>query len=177
MKFTATRIPGASLVDLEEQRDERGFFARTMCVEEFARQGLEANFVQSNISYNTRKGTLRGMHQQTGERAECKLVRCVRGAIYDVIIDLRADSPMYKQWLAVELTADNRRALYIPRGCAHGFLTLLDATEVMYMHTQFYAPGSERNVRWNDPVFAIDWPQTDSLIMSERDAGWPDFRQ
>ncbi len=156
--------------------DPRGFFARTVCAREFSRYGLNANFVQVNISYNRLKNTLRGMHRQTGVQAEEKLVRCVRGTIYDVIIDLRVESPMFQKWFAVELSAGNYQALYIPKGCAHGFQTLEDDSEVLYMHTQYYAPGYESNIRWDDPAFAIVWPEANTRILSERDRGWPDYR-
>jgi dTDP-4-dehydrorhamnose 3,5-epimerase len=133
------------------------------------------NWVQANLSLSERRGTLRGLHYQVAPYQEAKLMRCVRGGIYDVIVDLRPESPTYKQWLSVELTADNRKALYIPEGFAHGYQTLADNTEVLYPVSQFYTPGAERGIRWNDPTFAIEWPTTETLILSEKDKCWPDF--
>jgi dTDP-4-dehydrorhamnose 3,5-epimerase len=175
MIFTETRLTGAFLIAPERRQDERGFFARTWCQQEFADEGLQTAWVQCNISFNRQRGTLRGMHYQAAPYEEAKLVRCTMGAVYDVIIDLRADSPTYRQWLAVELTADNRLMLFIPKGFAHGFQTLTDETEVFYQMSQFYAPDYGRGVRWDDPAFNIAWP-ADKRIISERDQGFPDFR-
>lgn len=174
MIFTETDIPGVAVVELERLDDARGFFARSFCAEEFAAHGLESAFVQANVSYNARRGTLRGLHYQAEPRPEAKLVRCTRGAIFDVAIDLRADSARYRRWVGRELTAENRRALHIPAGCAHGLLTLEDDTEVMYLMGAAYDPALARGVRWNDPVFAIDWPFAPTFV-SERDAAYPDF--
>lgn len=175
MIFAETTLEGAFLVELERREDERGFFARTWCQREFEAQGLKTAWVQSNLSFNRKKGTLRGMHYQAVPYAEAKLVRCTRGAIYDVIIDLRRDSPTFKQWFAVELTADNRRMLFIPEGLAHGFQTLENDTEVFYQMSAFYAPAYARGVRWNDPAFNICWPNAERTI-STRDQSYPDFR-
>lgn len=175
MIFTATELPGAVLVDLDTRDDERGFFARAWCRREFEENGLDPELVQCNVSYNHRNGTLRGMHFQVEPYGEVKLVRCTRGAVYDVIIDLRAGSPTYKKWIGVELTADNRRMLYVPEGFAHGYQTLADATEVFYQVSEFYSPDAERGLRWNDPAFAVEWPEADPRIISEKDQSWPDF--
>jgi dTDP-4-dehydrorhamnose 3,5-epimerase len=174
MFFTATELKDAFIIDLDRREDNRGFFARTWGQDLFEQQGLVARVVQANMSYNHTRGTLRGMHFQKAPYAETKLVRCVRGAIYDVIIDLRPDSPSYKRWIGVELTADNRRALYVPEGFAHGFQTLEDHSDVMYQVSQFYTPGSEGGVRYNDPAFDIQWPLPVSII-SDKDQRWPDF--
>jgi dTDP-4-dehydrorhamnose 3,5-epimerase len=174
MIFTETMLKGAFLIEPERRPDERGFFARTWCQREFAAIGLEPQWVQCNISFNHQRGTLRGMHFQIAPYAESKLVRCTMGAIYDVILDLRLDSPTYQQWLAVELTADNRLMLFIPEGFAHGFQTLADATEVFYQMSQFYAPDYARGVRWDDPMFAIEWPVAERII-SEQDRCLPNF--
>ena len=174
MIFTAAPIPGAYVIDPERLEDERGFFARTWCQREFKAHGLNPGLAQCNISYNRRKGTLRGMHYQAVPHAEARLVRCTSGAIYDVIVDLRPDSVTFKRWFPVELTADNRRMLYIPEGLAHGFLTSRDDTEVFYQMSEFYTPGSARGVRWNDPAFGIEWPQ-EIQVIAERDRNYPDF--
>jgi dTDP-4-dehydrorhamnose 3,5-epimerase len=175
MIFAETDLRGAYLVDLEHREDDRGFFARAWCATEFAAHGLSTRLVQANISFNTRPGTLRGMHYQVEPHAEAKLVRCTRGAIYDVIIDLRPDSPTYKRWVGVELTAENRRALYVPEGFAHGYQTLVAGTETFYQVSEFYAPEAERGVRWDDPAFGIEWPDPGNAILSDKDACWPDF--
>lgn len=174
MIFAPTKLPGATVVELKELRDDRGFFARSWCQREFQEQGLSANVVQANVSYNYRQGTLRGMHYQVSPYEESKLVRCTRGGVYDVIIDLRQGSPTFKQWIGVELTAANHRMLFVPEGFAHGFITLEDDTEVTYQVTQFYHPGSERGVRYNDPLFGIEWPIAVAVI-SEKDKSWPDY--
>lgn len=174
MLFTETCLKGAFLIEPERHEDERGFFARTWCRHEFAAHGLNAELVQCNVSYNRRKGTLRGMHYQRAPYAEAKLVRCTRGAIYDVIIDLRPDSPTRLQWLAVRLTAEDGRMLTIPEGFAHGFQTLEDDTEVFYQMSAFYAPEAAAGIRWNDPYFGISWPLADP-ILSEKDRAYPDF--
>jgi dTDP-4-dehydrorhamnose 3,5-epimerase len=174
MIFTETELKGAYSIDLERREDDRGFFARTWCQQEFEAHGLVARIVQANTSYNKVKGTLRGMHYQRAPYAETKLVRAVRGAIYDVIVDLRPDSVTYKRWIGVELTADNRRALFVPEGFAHGFITLEDNTDVSYQVSAFYTPGAEGGARYNDPAFDIQWPVPVSVI-SEKDAAWPDY--
>ena len=176
MIFTETELPGAFVVDLERREDERGYFARAWCSDEFAARGLAADTVQCNISYNERRATLRGMHFQTAPHAEAKLIRCTRGAIYDVIVDLRRDSATHARWLGVELTAENARALYVPEGFAHGYLTLVDATETYYHVSERYTPGAEGGVRWNDPAFAIEWPYPEPSVISAKDAAWPDYR-
>ena len=174
MHFTETKLKGAYILDLKPIEDERGFFARTFCVQEFEAHGLNPCVVQCNVSYNKHKGTLRGMHYQSAPHAEAKLVRCICGAIYDVIIDLRPESPTFKQWVGVELTASNRRMLYVPEGLAHGFQTLEDETEVFYQMSEFYFPQSAQGVRWDDPAFQIDWPPAERVI-SSKDISYPDF--
>ncbi len=174
MIFTETEHKGAYLIDLTPHRYERGFFARSWCQREFREHGLNSSLVQCNISYNIKKGTLRGMHLQLSPFAEAKLVRCSRGRIYDVIIDLRKDSATYLRWLGVELNADNYKALFIPEGFAHGFQTMQDDTEVFYQMSEFYSPECSRGVRWNDRAFTIKWPLPVSVI-SEKDASLPDF--
>lgn len=175
MFFRRLEIPGAYLLEPQRHEDERGFFARTFCRREFEERGLEPTVVQCNISYNRRRGTVRGMHYQAAPAPEVKLVRCTRGAIYDVIVDLRPgpqEGPLRQ--VGVELDADNRAALYIPAGVAHGFQTLADDTEVFYQMSEFYAPGAGRGVRWNDPRIAVTWPLEISEI-SDRDRSFPDF--
>ncbi|MCS6771931.1 MAG: dTDP-4-dehydrorhamnose 3,5-epimerase [Kiritimatiellae bacterium] len=174
MIFTPTHIPGVWIVDVEPREDPRGFFARTWCRDEFARHGLDARLVQCNISFNRSRHTLRGMHYQAPPHEEPKLVRCTRGRIWDVALDLRRDSPTYCRWVAIELSAENRRALFIPTGCAHGFLTLEDNSEVFYQMGEAYRPEAARGVRWNDPAFGIKWP-TELPFLSEKDASYPDF--
>lgn len=168
MIFRETKLPGAFIIEAEPIEDERGFFARTWSQEEFAARGLNANFVQCNSSFNKLRGTLRGMHYQIPPHEEVKLVRCTSGAIYDVIIDLREDSPTRFKWIAVELNARNLAMLYIPRGFAHGFQTLTDEAEVFYQVSEYYHQESARGVRWDDPLFGIDWPREISVV-SERD--------
>jgi len=175
MIFTETKLKGAFLIDLQKSQDERGFFARTWCHEEFAAHGLNTQLAQCNISFNRKKGTLRGMHYQTAPHAEAKLVRCTRGAIYDVIVDLRPDSPAFKQWFAATLTADNHAMLYVPEGFAHGLQTLADDSEVFYQMSQSYHPECAAGVRWNDTAFAIEWPD-DERTLSVKDREYPDFK-
>ena len=174
MLFTETELKGAFLIEPERREDFRGFFARTWCEKEAAAHAVNPRLVQCNISFNHRKGTLRGMHYQTAPFGEAKLVRCTMGAIHDVIIDLRRESPTFKRHVAAVLTADNRRMLYIPEGFAHGFQTLEDNTEVFYQMSQFYSPEHVAGVRWNDPAFGIPWPIADP-IMHERDRNYADF--
>lgn len=175
MKLSETALAGAFVIDIEPREDSRGFFARTWCVHELAQHGLNTNVVQANMSYNRARGTLRGMHYQRPPYAETKLVRCTRGAIYDVIVDLRPDSSTFKRWIGVELSADNRRALYVPEGFAHGFVTLEDHSDVTYQVTAFYTPGAEGGLRYNDPAIGIVWP-IPMAVISEKDAAWPDFQ-
>lgn len=176
MRFQQTPLNGAWVVELDLLGDGRGWFARTFDSEEFAARGLNGAVVQCNASFNARRGTLRGMHYQAEPHGESKLVRCVRGAIFDVAVDLRAGSPTHGDWHAVELSADNRLAFYIPPGLAHGFQTLTDDTEVLYQMGHPYVPEAARGVRWNDPAFAIDWPEPDGeRIVSERDGAFADF--
>ncbi len=175
MRFAETSIGGAFLIEPEPRGDDRGWFARVWCRDEFQAHGLDANFVQCNNSYSRDAGTLRGLHYQAAPHEEAKLVRCLRGAIYDVIVDVRPDSPTYGQWFGVELTAADRRMLYVAPGLAHGFQALVPETEVMYPVTAAYAPQAERGLRWNDPFFAIVWPLADRAILSPKDQAWPDF--
>jgi dTDP-4-dehydrorhamnose 3,5-epimerase len=174
MRITPTRVAGVFLLDVEPHVDERGSFSRIWCRREFTGAGLDTEVAQASLSFNVRKGTLRGLHFQAPPHEEVKIVRCTRGAIFDVAVDLRAGSPTFKQWVSVELTADNRRALYIPVGCAHGFQTLLPDTEVLYQMSTFHVPSAARGVRWNDPAFGIHWPD-DNRVISERDRSYPDF--
>jgi len=174
MIFTETKLAGAFILDLEKRGDHRGFFARTFCAKEFEEHGLRTSFVQANMSKSLEKHTLRGMHYQVDGAEEAKLIRCTKGRILDVIIDLRRDSPTYCEHIAVELTAENFKQLYVPEGFAHGFLTLEEDIEVTYLVSEFYTPGKEKGVRWNDPAFKIDWP-VDSPILSEKDAEHPDY--
>lgn len=168
MKFVETSIAGAYVLELEAHRDERGFFARSFCQREFAEHGLSPVVAQCNVSFNARAGTLRGMHAQRPPSAEAKLVRCTSGAIYDAIVDVRPDSPSYLTWFAVELTSAARNALYVPEGCAHGFQTLVDDTEVFYQMSEFFAPGLAVGFRYDDPRFAIEWPLAPTCV-SEKD--------
>jgi dTDP-4-dehydrorhamnose 3,5-epimerase len=172
--FTPTELDGAFVIDLEPKADERGLFARAWCEEELGRQGLDTRVAQCNLSCNHRRGTLRGLHYQAPPHAEVKLVRCTRGAVYDVIADLRPESRTYLRWIGVELSADNRTAIYVPEGFAHGYQTLTDDAETYYQVSVPYAPSAERGVRWDDPALAIDWPLPDP-ILSEKDSAWPDF--
>jgi dTDP-4-dehydrorhamnose 3,5-epimerase len=174
MIFAETQINGVHVVELEPIRDDRGFFSRVWCRQEFADRGLNPDLVQCSISFNFRKGTLRGMHLQARPHREAKTVRCTNGAIYDVVIDLRRDSPTFMQWTAVELSAANRKMLYIPEGLAHGFLTLADNSEVFYQMSDYFAAESGRGVRWNDPHFRIHWPIPVEVI-SPKDQNWADF--
>ncbi|AGW94949.1 MULTISPECIES: dTDP-4-dehydrorhamnose 3,5-epimerase [Cupriavidus] len=173
MIFTPTRIDGAWLVDPEPLHDERGFFARTVCTDAFARHGLDACFVQQSVSRNTRAGILRGMHFQAGAAAEDKLVRVTTGAIHDVIVDLRRDSPSYLQWQAFELSAQSQRAVYIPKGVAHGFQTLTALSEVYYQMTVPFDPHSSRGLRWNDPDIGLAWPDCEHRLISPKDLALP----
>ena len=176
MKFIETKLKGAFVVELERLEDERGFFARSWCEREATAYDLHPKWVQCNISFNKQKATLRGMHYQSAPFEEAKLVRCTMGAMYDVIIDLRPNSLTFRQWMAVELSAENRRMLFVPEGFAHGFLTLDDNSEIFYLMSEFYAPAHARGVRWNDPAFAIEWPM-DVRVISDKDRNYADFRR
>ena len=174
MRFHQTELPGAWLIEVEPIFDDRGFFARTFCAQEYAERGLTARFVQNSTSHSVTKGTLRGMHFQRAPHAEVKVISCLRGAIWDVIIDLRPESPTRCRWQGFELTPGNHRQLYVPEGFAHGFQTLRDDTQVGYLISAFYMPQAASGVRYDDPVFAIDWPLPIAAI-SEKDRTWPDF--
>lgn len=174
MIFTETKLPGAFIIELERREDERGFFARAWCKKEFEAHSLNLDWVQANLAFSKRRGTLRGLHYQIAPYEEAKLMRCIRGAIYDVIIDLRPESPTYKRWLGVELTADNHKMLYVPEGFAHGYQTLMDNTETFYQASQFYSPESERGLRYDDPALGIEWP-IDVQVISDKDESWPDY--
>jgi dTDP-4-dehydrorhamnose 3,5-epimerase len=174
MIFLTTKLHGVFEILLEPNRDERGFFARTWCREEFGRHGLNPALAQCSISFNARKGTLRGLHYQAAPHEESKLVRCTRGAIYDVVVDLRPQSPTFKDWIAVILTAEQRNMVFVAEGCAHGFLTLEDECEVFYQMSESHEPESSRGVRWDDPSFRISWPGSVEVI-SDRDRTYPNF--
>ena len=176
MIFKETPLKGAFIIELEKIADERGFFSRAWCQDEFQAMGLSTKIAQCNLSYNATHGTLRGIHYQIAPHEEVKVVRCIQGIIYDVIVDLRTESPSYLQWTGYELSADNRKMIYIPENFAHGYLTLADDTEVFYQVSQFYAPGSEAGIRWNDPAINIKWPKISNIIISEKDNTWPDFQ-
>jgi dTDP-4-dehydrorhamnose 3,5-epimerase len=176
MIFNETELNDVFVIDLNKLGDERGFFARAFCVKEFKEHGIEFPVAQANVSYNRYKHTLRGMHYQKEPYGEAKLVRCTRGAIWDAIIDVRPDSSTYMQWIGVELTEQNYRMLYVPEGFAHGFITLEDETEVTYQVSEFYTPGAEKGIRWDDKSFNIDWPAEPNII-SEKDKTWPDFKK
>jgi len=175
MIFTETPLKGAYVIDFKPIKDDRGFFSRAWCQREFEERGLTARVAQCNVSVNHKKGTLRGMHYQIAPYEETKLVRCTKGAIYDVIVDLRPDSESFGKWFGVELSERNHTMLFVPEGFAHGFQTLEDNSEVFYQVSQFYQPGAERGLRWNDPAIGIQWPLKEGLILSEKDQAWPDF--
>jgi dTDP-4-dehydrorhamnose 3,5-epimerase len=175
MNFIDTAVKDAFIIDIEKKTDDRGFFARTWCKKEFEEHGLQEDLVQANLSFNKRKGTLRGLHYQLSPYAESKLVRCTKGAIYDVIIDLRSHSPTFRHWIGVELTEDNYRMLYVPEGFAHGYQTLQDNSEVVYHVSQCYVPNAELGIRWDDPSFKIEWPITEEWTISSKDQMWPNY--
>ncbi|MEX2402859.1 MAG: dTDP-4-dehydrorhamnose 3,5-epimerase [Balneolales bacterium] len=175
MRFKETEVEGAYEITLEKRSDERGFFARGFCEEEFKKQGISFRMVQANIGYNKYQNTLRGLHYQMGPHAEKKLVKCVKGGIYDVVVDLRTGSPSYRHWAGRELTEDNHAMLFIPEGCAHGYQTLTDDSEVSYMVSAFYEPEAERGILWDDPVFNIKWKKAGNMILSEKDKNWPGY--
>ena len=174
MIFNETPLAGAYVIDLEKRGDERGFFARVFCENEFADHGLVTRIAQANNSLSAKKGTLRGLHYQLHPRAEVKIVRCTRGSMLDLILDLRKDSPTFGQYFSTELSVESHRMLYVPKGFAHSFITLEDNTEAFYLVDEFYAPEFERGVRWNDPEFGIRWPM-EPVVLSEKDANYPDF--
>ena len=174
MIFTELKLPGAYAIDLEPVRDHRGFNARAFCEREFAAQGIDVRMVQTNVILNHAKGTLRGFHWQAPPKLESKLFRCTRGAIYDVIIDMRPGSETFEQWTAIELSSESYRMLYVPGQFAQGFVTLSDDTELTYQVSEFYSPGVEHGIRWNDPYFEIEWP-VDVEVISDKDASWPDY--
>ncbi len=174
MDFAQTKLPGVFEVRLQPHADQRGFFARSWCQKEFATNGLNSSLAQCSVSFNKLKGTLRGMHYQVAPYREAKLVRCTRGTVYDVVLDLRPDSPSYKQWTSVVLSSEERNMVYVPEGCAHGFLTLDDDTEIFYQISEFYAPEAARGIRWNDPAFRISWPIPVEVI-SDKDRSYPNF--
>lgn len=175
VKFTETKLKDAYIIELEKLKDHRGFFARAWCQKEFEAHGLTPLVVQANVSFNNKMGTLRGIHYQIAPYEEAKLMRCTKGAIYDVIIDLRPNSTTYKEWFGLELNANNYKMLYVPENFAHGFQTLEDNSEATYQVSQFYTPGSERGIRWDDPAFSIDWP-IEIQVISGKDKSWPDFK-
>ena len=172
MRFTPTPVAGAFIVDLEQRQDERGFFARVWCQKELEAHGLSARFVQCNSSFSRQRGTMRGLHYQTAPYGEAKLVGCIRGRIFDVVVDTRPDSATYLQAYGAELTEQNRSMMYVPEGCAHGYLTLADDCEVVYPVTEFYHPAAEAGLRWNDPIVTVEWPER-PLIVSLTDLAWP----
>lgn len=174
MIFHKTPLEGARLIELEKRGDDRGFFARAFCETEFAREGLVSRFVQMNNSLSGKKGTLRGMHYQMAPHAEVKVVRCIQGALWDAIVDLRPQSPTYLKWFGAELSAENRMSMYVPRGFGHAILTLTDDVEAIYMVSDAYAPEAERGIRWNDPKIGVEWP-IEPVEISQKDAAWPDF--
>jgi dTDP-4-dehydrorhamnose 3,5-epimerase len=174
MLFTETKLKGAYVIDIERKTDNRGFFARAWCRNEFAEHGLSTTVVQRNVALSTRRGTLRGLHFQIAPYQEVKIVRCTRGALLDVIVDLRPESPTYRQWIAVELNEDNYKMLYVPEGFAHGYQTLADNTELDYDTSEFFVADAARGVRFNDPAFKIDWPLEPTAI-SDADRNWPDY--
>ncbi len=174
MKFNPTPLADAYTIDLEKREDERGFFARFFCVNEFDKLGLDKNVVQINNSLSKDKGTLRGIHYQLAPKAETKIVRCIKGSLYDVIVDLRPNSPTFLKWFGATLSAENRTMMFVPKGFGHAFLTLEEDTEALYLVTEFYAPEHERGMRWNDPKIGIEWP-IEPVIISDKDKNHPDF--
>jgi len=177
MIFKQTSIKGAYRIELETFGDDRGTFARAWCKKEFAEQGIELDMVQANIGYSRHKNTLRGLHYQLSPHGEGKLVRCTKGAVWDVVLDLRKESDSYKQWAGFELREGESEMLYLPPGCAHGYQTLQDHTEIFYLVSEYYAPEAEQGVRWNDPQFGIEWTFTETPILSDKDKAWPDYSE
>ena len=176
MNIQTTTVDGGCLIEFPAFGDERGFFTRAFCAREFDRVGLPVNMVQANLAGSTAKGTLRGLHYQMAPHEEDKLLRCIRGAIFDVVVDIRSGSPTYGTWFGAELSETNRRMMFVPKGCAHGYLTLKDDSEVYYLVSEFYEPTAEKGLRWNDPLFNVQWPITENLIISDKDRAWPDFK-
>lgn len=174
MIFTPAMISNVMIVELEKREDDRGYFARAWCEREFAEQALP-RFVQTNMSMSKRKGTIRGLHYQLDPHGEAKYIRCIRGAIFDVVVDIRKESPTFKQWIGIELTSENRKGVYIPEGLPHAYQALTEDAEVIYSTSSVYTPGAECGVRWNDPTFRIDWP-IKQVIVSEKDSSWPDWK-
>jgi len=174
MEFTETKIAGVVVIDIKRIEDDRGFFGRSWCIDELTKAGLDPTLKQVNIGFSPKAGTMRGMHLQTAPHAEIKIVRCTLGAVYDVALDLRPESPTFRQWYGLELTAENRRSLYIPEGCAHGYLTLTEDSEIYYFTSKAYAPDHATGYRYDDPAFGIEWPHSIEVI-SDADKGWPDF--
>jgi len=175
MIFSETKLNGAYVIEPEKYEDERGYFARVFCENEFKSHGIKLNMVQSNIGFSSKKGTIRGLHYQVYPHAEVKLIRCLSGSIFDVIIDLRPESPTYRQWFGIELNSKNNQMLLVPEYFAHGYQSLVDNTEVFYQVSQFYMADAERGIRWDDPAFNIQWPEMIHPIISEKDKSWPDF--
>jgi dTDP-4-dehydrorhamnose 3,5-epimerase len=175
MIFTATAIPGAFIIDIERKEDRRGFFARVACVDEFAAHGLSFELVQASVSWNKRRGTLRGLHYQAAPYAEAKIVRCTAGSIFDVLVDTRPNTASFGRCIGIELSADTRRSVFVPKGVAHGFQTLADDTEVYYQMSTRYNPAAARGIRWDDRALDIDWPLRDIAFLSEGDRALPDF--
>lgn len=176
MKFTETKVSGVFLIEPELHADDRGSFARSFCVDEFNEAGIDIHIVQANISFNKHSGAVRGMHYQVSPHAEAKVVRCTRGALHDVVIDLRSESPTFCRWIAAELNAEKNTEMFVPQGCAHGFQTLVDNTEVSYLMSERYVPESASGVRYDDPAFGVEWPLAISFV-ADRDRSWPEFRQ
>ncbi len=174
MQYVTTPIPDVYIIELEQKGDERGFFARMFCSDEFTSRGLEGTFVQANDSYSKSRGTLRGLHYQLPPHAETKMVRCLQGSIFDVVVDIRPESPTFTQWFGMTLSSENRKMMYVPEGCAHGFLTLEEDSEILYLVSAAYSPNAERGIRWNDPAFSIEWP-LQPVVISERDSIHPEF--
>lgn len=175
MKFSKTEINDVYIINIDIKNDERGYFVRTYCKKEFAKRDISMNMKQANMAYNKNKYTLRGLHYQKAPYSEKKLIRCVRGCLWDVIIDLRPESSTFRQWMGLELRDDIPVMLYVPDGCAHGYQTITDDTEVLYMVSEFYSPEFERGIRFNDPAFNISWKSTDNIVISDKDKNWPDF--
>ena len=175
MVFKETYVKGAYLIEPKPFEDERGYFNRTFCAREFSEAGLVSGFVQANMAGSCSAGTLRGLHYQLAPHEETKVFRCIRGAVFDVVLDIRQGSETFGRWYGTELSAGNRNMLYVPGGCAHGYLTLTDNTEVHYLVSEYYRPDAERGIRWNDPQFNIQWPITNKLILSDKDKAWPNL--
>lgn len=175
MNFNETKLRGVYLIEPRRYEDDRGFFAPSFSAKEFAARGMASVFVENNISYSKSRGTIRGMHYQAAPHGQAKLVRCTRGAVYDVAVDLRRNSPTYREWVGVALSAENRSILYLPGDCGHGFQTLMDDTEVFYMVSEVYVPESGRGFRWDDPAFRIEWPEVGNRVVLQRDQEYPDY--